>query len=144
MNSMKCKWFFFRRRKTGFTLVEILITCVIIAILIGIAIPAYLRARFRFEEGKAVTQLYAYYQAEKLHFFENDGQYEDDFTVLENYVDLVMDDDVWQYSVDSVDNSAANIFDHTFLIEAEYRDDSSRTLTINQDGSITPTNWPPF
>jgi len=71
------------RKRHGFTLVELLIVTVLVAVLVSIAIPAWLHARIQGNEASAVSSLRAIHtaQASYAHLC-GDGRYAVALTVL--------------------------------------------------------------
>jgi len=59
-----------RRRRSGFTIIEILIVVAIVGILAAIAIPSFLRYQLRARSSEAVTNIAAIAVAQKAHFAE--------------------------------------------------------------------------
>ena len=121
----------------GFTLVELLVVCLIIGVLIAIAAPNYLRARLRAEEQKAVATLYEFAKAQTAYWFDQDpNAYTsniDDLTP--SYIDVTTDDGDWTY------NTAGNAT--TFDVTAQHTNGDGLSVTLNKDGTITRGgNWP--
>lgn len=65
------------RSEGGFTMVELMVVVLILAILIAIAIPTFLTARHRAQDGQAKSHLRAALVAQKIHY-SADQQYADD------------------------------------------------------------------
>ena len=125
---------------TGFTLIELMITCLLIAILVSIAIPAYRQATFRAHQQVAVNNLYSIYQAEKQYWFDvtllTPNQYTANMADLTSYVDIQgKGDRYWFYFLAS-DGT-------TFTATAQYVTNDARHIDIDETGSLTLTNWPP-
>ena len=124
-------------RKT-FTLLELLIVVVVIAILVGFAFPSFLRSVERAKEAKAKHNMGLISSAEDLYRAENDTYVNagDDpgsagaGVTLNDYVELedIATDDDWNYSVTNATGS-------TFLIHAQRADgyNAGEELTLNQN-----------
>ncbi|MBU4304732.1 MAG: prepilin-type N-terminal cleavage/methylation domain-containing protein [Candidatus Omnitrophica bacterium] len=126
-----------RRKPGGFTLIELMITCLIISVLVMIAIPLYRQAMFRAHEQVAVNNLYSIYQAEKQYWFDvTPNQYTGLTVNLTDYVDFATTDNYWLYFL------ALN--GEGFTATAQYvRNPPVRLIEIDETGSLTFTNWPP-
>ena len=126
----------------GFTLVELLVTVMIIGILMMLAIPGYYRVKLRTEEKKAITALYDMYRANKAYFIDYQS-YAPDSARLEDYEDFpstAMDDGDWMYFYDGGDATS-------FTAHADHMDPYGGTsdgiqIQIDQNGTITRVNWP--
>ena len=68
-------------RRRGFTLVELMVTVVIVGILASIAIPNFLRYMSKAKQAEARTNLKTIYIAEGGYFLENDT-YTNDFPAM--------------------------------------------------------------
>ncbi len=73
------------RTTAGFTLVELLIALVIVAILAGTAIPSYYRYVVRSRQATATTQLTAVWQAQEIYRLQN-GSYATNGTLLSGWL----------------------------------------------------------
>ena len=133
--------------KHAFTVVELMITCLIIGVLVSLAVPAYMTSRLRAEEQKGITGLYAFAQAQKAFWFDRRGIPPDDYTytgvmsdLTPSFVDMPDDDGDWIYTID-------NFTTDTFTILAQHQDrfgaiGDGITLQINEQGHITRTGFP--
>ncbi len=127
-------------RKRAFSLIELMITCIIISVLVAMAVPSYMNARWKAEEQKAIATLYAYAQAQKAYWFDQDpNTYCNIFSELvPSYVDVLQDDGDWVYTIDGDTD--------TFTVEAAHLDVwgglDTLTLEIDQDWNIDDSNWP--
>jgi prepilin-type N-terminal cleavage/methylation domain-containing protein len=120
----------------GFTLVELLIACLIIGALLTIAIPGYFTFRFRAEEQKAINQLNSIYQAQKLYWFdqpESNKTYSWWLNDLQTYVDVVADDGDWNYAVNNGDIDSFEA--EAVHLDANGAQDGNR-LRINETGTV--------
>jgi len=91
-------------KKTGFTLMELVVIVVILGILVGIAVPVYQKTILRAKIKAAETGLRAIYAAEKIYFMKNSTYYANgDVNQINStlYLDLAETD--WNYTaLDSV------------------------------------------
>ncbi|MFH1094097.1 MAG: prepilin-type N-terminal cleavage/methylation domain-containing protein [Candidatus Omnitrophota bacterium] len=127
--------------KRAFSLIELVITCLVITILVGLAVPSYMTHRLRAEEQKAVATLYAFAQAQKAFWFEqNPNTYCNIFSDLSpSYVDLADDDGDWQYSITGDASSFTVLAQHLNLFGAI----DGLSLEINEQGVIDRQGpWP--
>lgn len=91
------------RRKTGFTIIELLIVVIIIGVLATIAVPQFTKAVEKSKQSKAESMLALYSKAQAMHYAEMDT-FTTDLDNLTDYVDGVTDDDGdWEYTVGSTD-----------------------------------------
>lgn len=72
------------RDDKGFTLIELMVVVLIIAILLAIAIPTFLRVRRNAQDRAAQSSLQAALKAEKAYYTEGNEVYTDDGTELES------------------------------------------------------------
>ncbi len=135
------------KNRQGFTLTELTICCLIIAIIAVIAVPAYMQVRFNMEEQKAITTLHNIYKAQKLFWFENTDWngvptnfYASSLAELNGagsqtlwgsgtYENLIDEDGDWSYAITSGDAT-------TFEATATNLDYNTWIITIDQHGSI--------
>jgi len=136
----------------GWTLVELLITCFIIALLVAIALPGYLTARLKADEAKGRNGMHAVFQAQTEYWFSIDENtsmpretYANGIDLLDAYMDLETDvggrwhDGDWRYETDGDDTS--------FTVTAFHLDtggaDDGLEMTMEQDGEVTRVGaWP--
>ena len=129
--------------KKGFTLLELLIVVIVIAILATFAIPQYLKAVERAKEAKGKHNLSLIAQAEKMYRAENDVYLnfgaDPGTTALNDYVELLdVDADTdWDYSVAGATASA-------FTATATRVDgpNAAETIVLNQNGVWTDNFTP--
>jgi len=127
-----------RMNRSAFMLVEVIITALIIAVLVAIALPNYATARLRARERKAITMLYAFSHAEEAYWFDKNTYTSSAMDLIPNYIDATTDDGDWQYTF----NGAA----HTFSITATYQGGGAwggLSITLDKDGTLTYGGaWP--
>lgn len=122
--------------KKSFTLIELIIVVIIVAVLAGYAIPHFVRSVERAKGGKAKHALGLIAQAEKI-FRADNGVYiaavsPNLDSVLNNDVDLKgIDNDIsldWEYKVEVIGD--------TFLATATRKDGPfmNQTISLNQSG----------
>lgn len=129
--------------RKGFTLVELLVVVMVIAILATIAVPQYIKATERANGGKARNAIALIAQGEKLYRAENSTYVavaaDNANAILGSYVELqdVDADTGWTYVVGGV--AAA-----TFTITATRvgGPNAGETLTLTQDGTWAGTFTP--
>ena len=128
-----------QRRHTGFTLIELMITVVVIAILASFAFPSYTRYMTRMHRAQAQSYLMQVAQREHQYFLDS-REYASQATILA--LQPVPADVSEQYSV-SVGPDAPTI-PPSFLVSATPRAGALQakynepTLSIAQDGTRTP------
>ncbi len=135
-------------KKKAFSLIELMISCMIIGVLAGLAVPAYMTQRLRAEEQKAIATLHAYAQAQKAYWFDHAGTDIDPNTYtnviddLTSYVRVLAgshDDGDWSYSVTGDAASFTVLAEHLDRFGAR----DGLQLQIDQTGSITRIGaWP--
>ena len=85
------------RRNAAFTLVEIMIVVAIIALLVAIAVPSFMRSRQRSQNAKFINALRVGSDAVELYAMENNGKYPPDVSrgvvppLLASYLDPTFD-----------------------------------------------------
>ncbi|MBU1045288.1 MAG: prepilin-type N-terminal cleavage/methylation domain-containing protein [Candidatus Omnitrophica bacterium] len=130
----------FLKKQSAFSLVEIMVVCFLLSVLMAIAIPAYLSARLDADKQKALYNLFAIYQAQKLYYFEqNPRDYANDITSLSpDYATLSDDDGAWAYSVAGGGGSFVATASHKLpdgTLDGHW-------LSIDQTGALDETGWP--
>ena len=129
--------------KNAFTLIELMVACLIVSVLVGLAVPSYMNVRLRAEEQKAIVTLHAFSKAQKSFWFDHTGNIDDPHTYcsviadLSAYVEMVDDDGDWLYMV-------TDATDTTFEIEARHQNPTDGLdLTINHLNQIDRVGaWP--
>jgi len=116
-----------RSSLAGFTLVELLIVIIIVAVLVGVAVPGYYSVRSKMEDEKAKFNLTQIYNAQKAYKVDKQT-YAWDIDELRGYIDFSDDDSHWEYFVDSADATS-------FVARARNLTDN-RILRINQNNDI--------
>ena len=141
---------FGHNRQKAFTLIELMITCLIIVVLVSLAVPSFLTYRLRAEEQKAIATLHAYAQAQEAYWFEQPGtalepnEYCSVIDDLRSFVDLLGsagdNDGDWVYST----NGDAT----TFTVTAAHLDvfgaQDGLEMQIDQTGTVVRSAgvWP--
>lgn len=136
------------KKRKAFSLVELMITCIIIGVILSIAVPSYFNYRLRAEEQKAIATLYAYAKAQKEYKLDTPPDTLAFDTYASNINDLLpiagfadWEDGDWRYSVE--DSS-----DDTYTLRADWLDENEavagvRALTLDQDGRLVHEgSWP--
>jgi prepilin-type N-terminal cleavage/methylation domain-containing protein len=132
------------KSKHAFTMIELMITCVIIGALVCVAAPSYMTARLRGEEQKAVATLHEFAKAQKAYWFDGPEIYTSNRSDLTPYLDIMGggdDDGDWRYYFATGGGGA------TFTITAAHLDfwgaEDGLDLVIDQTGNITRNgSWP--
>lgn len=125
----------------AFTLIELMISCLIIAVLISLAIPSFMTSRLRADEQKAVVTLHAYAQGQKSFWFDSDpNEYCDVISdLIPSYIDVPEEDGDWRYYIDGDPNTFTVTAKHLDVSESE----DGLELVIDQTGTITRNgDWP--
>ncbi|MBU1086853.1 MAG: prepilin-type N-terminal cleavage/methylation domain-containing protein [Candidatus Omnitrophica bacterium] len=129
----------FLKKQSGFSLVELMVVCVLISVLLGIAIPAYLNVRNNADKQKGIFNLYAINKAQKQFYFDQEPQ---TYTALLTdlspaYGTISIDDGTWTYSLVATGPTYTATAAH--MLPDGTPDGNS--ISIDQDGSIDETNW---
>jgi len=115
--------------KRGFTLVEILVVVIVIAILATIAMPQFFKVAERGRAAEGVSALGALRAAQMRYYTEHQGNYADDCS------DLDVDIGTLKYfAAPACAGTSGNLASVTRSGSADY---GAYTLTINEDGDIT-------
>ena len=120
--------------KKGFTLAELTIVIIIIAILAAIAIPQFIRVQERAKVSAAIAKLDMIRKAESIYHSLYDN-YTDDFDELATEVPEVAADRInttdWSFEITNANETA-------FTAEATRQRGAyaNKKVTINQDGEI--------
>lgn len=124
------------RRNAGFTLVEVMITVVILTILGMVAVPAYFGFLQESRRSEAHTALLALAAAQE-QWYANNNTYTADITDLLAFVPAqVVGQTNYTYQVTAADNS-------TFTLQADAQaaqagDAACTAITLNEQGSRMP------
>ncbi len=87
-----CRHFY--KKEKGFTLVELMIVIIILAVLTGIAIPSYMTLRNRAREAATESEMKNIATALELYMTDNE-EYPDDYTTITDYMSPVPTTDKW-------------------------------------------------
>ena len=82
----------------GFTLVEALITCIIIAILVTIAMPIYMKAFEQAQGAKAMENLRLIQAAQALYRTDS-ATYTSSTASLQSFTNFTINDGNWSYAI---------------------------------------------
>jgi len=128
-----------RQLRRGFTLLEILVAMVILAILLGVALPVFWRSTERARSAEAVTNLSAIRQAQLLHQAQY-GTFEEAIDLPSINVKLEL-----ELSARYFDYEIANADQRKFLIIATSRTAAGSSpplrVTMDETGRLT-YHWP--
>lgn len=133
------------RKNSGFSLVELVVACLLISVLVAIGVPAYLNSRHDADKQKAIFNLYAICQAHKLYYAEQRGP----FIIAPllgdlspDYANISVDDGSWTYIITASDIGPPP----TFTARADHkRPDGTfdgNSLSIDETGTIDESGWP--
>ena len=126
----------FYKKQNGFSLIELVVVCLLISTLLGIGIPAYMTSKYKADKQKGIFNLYAIYQTQKMYYFDQEPrEYAfnlDDLSPA--YAEFSQDDGTWTYFVDSWTGD-------TYSVEANHIA-TGNSIFINQAGSIDDAGWP--
>jgi type IV pilus assembly protein PilE len=124
------------RFASGFTLVELMVTCAIVAILLGIAVPSYSLYMKRSRRGEAEAALMDIAQREQTYLMDQRA-YAPDVATLRTSVSV---DVTTYYTVTFATGATPPTFTITATPKAGTAQAGDPTLTIDQTGAKTPTN----
>ncbi|MCM8812348.1 MAG: type IV pilin protein [Candidatus Omnitrophica bacterium] len=120
------------KKNSAFTMLEVMVVVVVIGILVGIAVPAYMTAVERSRASKAVNNLKALQSAQN-HYFSAAETYTNQLVLLgaevgADFVAMDNSDTDWAYSVPAVAVT-------TFTLQATRTGGphNTKTLTVTQD-----------
>ena len=133
------------RKKAAFTLLELIVTIVIIGILTGLAIPMFPRAIESTKAKEAVAGLQSIRSGERIYrveegtYWRTEGVVSDNDTINDTLRTLLDEsaDRNWDYSVNATD---ADNF--TATATRQGGSNNGETITIDQGGTIGG-NWTP-
>ncbi len=91
---MKKLWRKIFRGEKGFTLVELMIVIIILAVLTGIAVPSYMALRNRARESATESEMKNIATALELYQADNE-KYPADYTTMTGYMDPIPTADDW-------------------------------------------------
>ena len=121
---------YLQNRQLGFTLVEISIVIIILAIITSLVFPSYRKLVGKAKQTEAKTTLQAIYTAQKLYFAEND-----------KYAESLSDLDIEILS-DSRYSYSNSVLSNSFSAKAEFnldQDPALDTWTINEQKVLENT-----
>ncbi len=117
-------------KQKGFTLIEISIVIIILAIITSLVFPSYRKLVGKAKQTEAKTTLQAIYTAQKLYFAENDK-----YAINLSDLDIEIPNDArYSYSNSALDNS--------FSVKAEFnldQDPALDTWSINEQKVLENT-----
>jgi prepilin-type N-terminal cleavage/methylation domain-containing protein len=132
-------------RRHGFTLMELLIVLVVIAILAAMAVPGYRKTSERQFWQQAQDLLLTIYSGERAYSFANNGNY---FAVppgspIATWRTIFMDSPDTPQIVYRVQiNAGCGVILPCFLARATRNDGSGRNMTINNSRTLNMGAWP--
>ncbi len=135
---------YFRRDEKGFTLVELLIVVIILAVISGIAVPSYLALRNRARESATENEMRNIATAVEMYAADNNGSYPTsaDATALASDISAYMDNmptaDAWgtTYQYTSADADGSSYTLESYGVDKDIDGGDNIVLT---DGSFTET-----
>jgi len=130
-------------KKAGFTVLELVIAVIILAILVSIAIPTYIVTMERTRANEAIATLRTMHAAERTYFSER-----------RIYTDLIVgDDDGWTtVGLENPNNNNQRSFNYEYSADPAAGGgtatrisgpNSTETITISHDGVIDDSSWTP-
>jgi prepilin-type N-terminal cleavage/methylation domain-containing protein len=127
-------------RQRGFTLAELLIALVVIAILAAVAVPGYRKTTERQFWQQAQDLLLTIYSGERAFSFANNG----------NYLAVPAGSPIgtWRQIFMDTPDTAQIVYQVTlptatqFIAKATRNDGSGRNMTINEQRTLNLAGWP--
>ncbi len=123
---------------SGFTLIELMIVTIVIAILLGISIPLYLVQAERAMGAKAMENLQGIFNAEIIYMAENET-FTADRVELETYSPIGPNDTDWSYNIGTATQTKFTATATRISPNGLYNDN---TISIDQDSTISPLTYP--
>jgi prepilin-type N-terminal cleavage/methylation domain-containing protein len=135
------------KKHRGFSLVELMIVCLLIAVLLAIAVPSYLKTKYNADKQKAIYNLYAILQANKLYYAEHTDGFvvaPDLGALSPDYANITTDDGAWTYQITALDPGPPWTFTATAQHKLSSGGFDGYWISIDQTGSIddAPAHWP--
>ena len=126
------------RRESGFTLTEVLITIVVLAVLAGLAMPNYFLTVEKSRSNEAVANLNVIRMGERIYKLNN-GRYwpnpdSADSTLADINTNLNVDLDTRYYNTITVTTTGTGT---AYTAVAARGNSGNKTFTIDQSGTIT-------
>lgn len=127
----------YRFKPAGFTLTELVIATIIIAILLGVSIPMYLAQAERAMGAKAKENLQNIFNAQMIYVIDNET-FTIDRAVLETYSPIGPDNVDWTYVIGATQTT----FTATATRTSPNPLYNGRTISMTEESIITPLTYP--